>query len=81
MKAKGLFAAGVGVGLAAIGTVAFVIGKGKSKKEESVDTGNLDDAREDDSDESGDADTPTEDAGEDNESDDIESSETTNETY
>ena len=69
MKAKGLFAAGVGVGLAAIGTVALVIGKGKSKKEESVVTGNLDDAREDDSDESGDADTPTEDAGEDNESD------------
>ena len=47
----------------------MVIGKGKSKKEESVDTDNLDDAREDDSDESGDADTPTEDAGEDNESD------------
>ena len=47
----------------------MVIGKGKSKKEESVDTDNLDDAREDDSDESGDADTPPEDAGEDNESD------------
>ena len=47
MKAKGLFAAGVGVGLAAIGTVALVIGKGKSKKEESVDTDNLDDAGED----------------------------------
>ena len=58
----------------------MVIGKGKSKKEESVDTDNLDDARENDSDESGDADTPTEDAGEDNESDDDELSETTDET-
>ena len=57
----------------------MVIGKGKSKKEESVDTDNLDDASEDDSDESGDADTPTEDAGEDNESDEAESSETLNE--
>ena len=47
----------------------MLIGKGKSKKEESVDTDNLDDAREDDSDESGDADIPTEDAGEDNETD------------
>ena len=58
----------------------MVIGKGKSKKEESVVTDNLDDAREDDSNESGDADTPTEDAGGNNESDDTELSETTDET-